>query len=265
MLNLMLAPKLEKNNIALFLDFDGTLVEIASTPEAVRVENNTIDLLEDIQRGLSGAFSLVSGRHFESIASLLDVNEYICACEHGSDIVLPSPLKYLEKNILPSDTGHTVSVLKKIEYVKEEVRGFSEQHGLICEIKKTSATIHYRLHPELEGGVKNFINGFKEGGDDFSVLSGKEIVEIRFESANKGTAIENLMALPPFKNRTPLFIGDDITDEYGFSFVNNYSSVLLNGVTTYGLSYHVGDGETCAKHRLKDVAHVHQFLRGLLI
>ncbi len=87
-------------------------------------------------------------------------------------------------------------------------------------------------------------------GAQYCILTGKRIVEIKPAGKDKGVAVLEFMREAPFKGRTPVFVGDDVTDEYGFATVNRLR----------GLSVKVGPERTAARWRLRDVAAVRAWL-----
>lgn len=261
-------------NVAVFLDFDGTLVDFAPSPEAVIIRQGLVDDLAKLSRQLNGAIAIVTGREYKVLSSLLDVSNIICACEHGSDIVFPDLWKTDNHNQDAGQRGthensdiHLHSHLEeKLEeqsnglnpkqqtIVRETVTRFAKELTLRSEAKKTSITLHYRNKPELEDTVLDFAENLAEQMPELELLKGKCVVEFRFTHKNKGTAIAALMDLSPFNGRTPVFLGDDVTDEFGFELVNQ-----LNGI-----SIKVGEGETTAKYKLESVEDVHKFISALV-
>ena len=121
----------------------------------------------------------------------------------------------------------------------------------MLENKGASLALHYRLAPHLasqaDGAMRELLGGL---GDEFELLSGKMLVEIKLSGKDKGTAIAEFMAERPFSGRTPVFIGDDLTDEYGFALVNSRR----------GHSVKVGSGASAARWRLADARAVRAWL-----
>lgn len=245
---------LTTENIALFLDFDGTLVDFAPAPDAVLVAPELPDTLQKLHSRLRGAFAIVSGRDFRSLSQVLDTSFCICACEHGADVVIPKALQLDAGTSVPNvaRTGTTITQEQEKE-VRDSVHRFSVLHNLRSETKKTSVTLHYREQPELQQTVEAFAQDKKSRFAALEILQGKCVVEFRFQQTHKGSAIETLMQASPFRGRQPVFLGDDVTDEFAFSVVNRLG----------GISIKVGEGDTQAMHRFSNVQHVHQCLTEL--
>jgi trehalose 6-phosphate phosphatase len=128
--------------------------------------------------------------------------------------------------------------------------------GLVLEDKQMALALHYRLAPQLEGTARTVIARARElAGEDFCVLEGKMVLELKPDGFSKPLAIAAFLAEPPFMGRTPVFVGDDRTDEPGFTFVEGMG----------GIAVHVGVADTRARWRLKNVAAVHEWLAALLL
>jgi trehalose 6-phosphate phosphatase len=230
---------------ALFLDVDGTLLEIAATPSSVCVPDELKHLLMRLTLRLDGAVALVSGRDLDDLDELFMPLRMCAAGIHGC--------------VLREASGCVVrppinpGVLSLVRY---EVAGFvRERPGLILEDKGYGFAVHYRLAPEHCDGVRELLLRLcARLGHAFRLQSGKSVLELRPSGYTKGTSIAQFMTQRPFSGRTPIFIGDDATDEDGFRTVNELG----------GISIKVGDaGQTCAQHRLRDVNEVRQWLETL--
>jgi trehalose 6-phosphate phosphatase len=127
--------------------------------------------------------------------------------------------------------------------------------ALLLEDKGLSLALHYRLAPTLASFAHRLMRTLqREIGSDYTVLGGKRIVELKPNGRDKGQAVTEFMAEPPFRGRLPVFVGDDVTDEYGFAVVNALG----------GHSIKVGRGVSEAKWRLGSVAAVRHWLeRGI--
>ena len=219
---------------ALFLDVDGTLVEIAAEPDSVHVDDTLVSLLADLQNSLDGAVALVSGRSVKTLDRLFAPLRLPAAGNHGLERRGRSgALRRPEPSI------HMPVILRKME-------AFAAQHpGVVVEDKTLSMGLHFRNCPEVEGAATALAQDLiGELGDGLYLQKGKMMVEIRPGQGDKGTAITDFMMEAPFRGRLPVFIGDDVTDESGFEQVNAQG----------GHSIRVGNGnKTAARYRVADV------------
>lgn len=213
---------------ALFLDFDGTLVDIAPQPEAVVVPPALIRTLESLQHYLGGAIAMISGRSIEQIDQFLQPIRLPVAGVHGVERRNAKG----EVSLLPSFP------LQVVEQAAQQL--VSEDARLLVEAKRGSIALHYRQAPELEGRCVETMRRAVEQSPGLTLLRGKMVVEAKPGGASKGAAIEAFMAEPPFCTRTPVFVGDDITDEVGFATVQRLR----------GLGVKIGEGASVAWQRI---------------
>lgn len=216
--------------IALFLDFDGTLVEIAPSPEDVRIDRRLPGALDALRQRLDGALALVSGRPVAFLDEMMAPHRFNAAGLHGAQIRLgdaDAPLA------APSEALHIA--------LRSMVRFANANVGVIVEDKRQSIALHWRLAPALADEALALMERIAaEIGPSMRLQRGKAVAELVPATASKGGAIDWLLQQDGYAGRTPVFIGDDITDEDGFAAVN----------AADGLSIRIGDGETCARHRL---------------
>lgn len=232
-------------NAALFLDFDGTLVEIARDPGLVVVPDALKAALAALPDRIGGALALVSGRAISDLDRLLDPVRLPAAGLHG-----------LERR-LTDGTIERAAAPGWVAEVAPEIELFAARHpGLRVENKRLTIAVHYRGAPELADQVRHFIDACAAGLDHSAhVQLGKMVVELRPAGRDKGAAIEAFMREPPFAGRVPVFAGDDLTDEHGFEAVNALG----------GQSVRVGPpAETEARLALPDVAAVHAWLQEIM-
>jgi trehalose 6-phosphate phosphatase len=201
-------PDLEK--WALFLDIDGTLLDIAATPEGVVVPSSLAPLLEQIRSGCGGAMALVTGREIMMVDRFFAPFQFTVAGIHGAEIRLPDGTR---KGMPPSPS---------LPHIVTELGAYVKQHeGLLLEEKGRAVAVHFRLNPtkgdEVEALVRRLV---EQDGLGLEVQPGKMVVEVRPARADKGNAIEILLDDPAFSGKLPLFIGDDWTDESAFRVVN---------------------------------------------
>ena len=219
---------------ALFLDLDGTLLDFADEPGGVEVSDRVRDLLGRLHELTGGAIAFVSGRTMDDIDHLLAPHKFPLAAVHGLE------LRDGEGRITRTEVDP--EVLTRIERVLG--RFVEENAETLLEHKGVSLALHYRKRPELEEAAIQLVEKtLSEVGANVKVLRGNKVVEIRPDGEDKGSAIVRFMKEAPFSGRTPVFIGDDATDEDGFRTVN-----ALGGV-----SVKVNSGETAAAARLPDV------------
>lgn len=223
---------------ALFLDFDGTLVDIAEQPDEVQVPPGLVQTLGYLKDYLGGAVAVISGRPIEQIDEFLRPLRLATAGVHGAE--------------RRSATGEmTLLSTFRLDEVEQAARQLAAQHaGLLVEGKRGSIALHYRQAPELEALCLSTMQTAVHASPGLTLLHGKMVVEAKPGGATKGGAIEDFMREPPFAGRTPLFIGDDITDEVGFSSVQRMG----------GLGVKVGGGPSVAWQR---IATPEQFRREL--
>lgn len=213
---------------ALFLDFDGTLVDIAPNPGDVVVPSGLVPTLIALQQYLGGAVAVVSGRPISQIDSFLAPLHLPVAGVHGAE-------RRMASGDVDRIKGHP------LERVQQAAQSLLQAHpDLLVEHKETSVAVHYRQRPELETLCLDTMQQAVEQSPGLTLLRGKMVVEAKPGSASKASAIEAFLGEPPFAGRTPVFIGDDITDEVGFAAVQRLG----------GLGVKVGEGPTVAWQRL---------------
>lgn len=221
---------------ALFVDFDGTLVDLAPTPTEIRVSAKLPGLLSGVADRLGGAVALVSGRSLADLAPLVAPFEGAMVGQHGSEIRYPD-------GRLSSGMGDGA-----IDAVRAALTSFAADHaGIMLEDKGGAIALHYRGAPDLGDACRQAArNAIEAGGGQLRAIDGNQVIELVPRRVGKGGAIVALAAELPFRGRTPVFVGDDTTDEDGFAAVD-----ALGGV-----SVKVGPGPTAAQYRLPDVAAV---------
>ena len=228
---------------ALFLDFDGTLVDIAVTPDAVVVPPKLRAILSACADAFDGAVAIVSGRPIEVLDALLDPLRLPAAGVHGLEMRMPDGT--VEEAAHPT-AGLAALRARFSSLAREDAR-------LVVEDKGPSLALHFRRAPERERELRELVAGAATPHSGHHVMHGKMVLEVRPAYADKGTAIGRLLDAPPFAGRRPVFAGDDITDEDGFATVNRRG----------GISIKVGAGETAATRRVPDVAALHAWLAAI--
>ncbi|TKT82627.1 trehalose-phosphatase [Aquamicrobium sp. LC103] len=198
------------DGVALFLDIDGTLLDIASAPDAVAVEPGLPEALGRLSDKLSGALALITGRPVDLVDRLFPGNRAFVSGLHGAE------LRDNEGNI------QRPKVNEAFERAREKVKSaVSGSAGVIFEDKGAAFAAHYRLAPERERDVGELMaEAARLAGDGWTLQTGKCVVELRPRGRDKGDALRNFMAKPPFRGRHPLAVGDDVTDETMFEAAN---------------------------------------------
>ncbi|MFC3127059.1 trehalose-phosphatase [Pseudoroseomonas globiformis] len=202
-------PPLPGADAALFLDLDGTLIEIAERPDAVVVPQHLPVLLTRLSAALDGAVAIVTGRGLEVARSLSGAPPIAFAAEHGSII----DSQGLPGSAIPG----TPPPPSPPPAWRDAAEAFVQAHpGMLLEEKRHGFVVHFRAVPEQGELAHAFLQGLVQG-TDFQVLPAHCAAELRPRAADKGTAVAWLMRHTPFARRTPLFIGDDVTDEHGIA------------------------------------------------
>lgn len=234
-------------NCALFLDFDGTLAELAPRPDAVAVSEELIDTLRRLHARLSGAVAVVSGRPLAQLDRLLAPLQLPGAGVHGVE------RRRADGQMVCIELSEHTAALDRLAVQAEAL---ATQHaGLLVERKPGAVALHYRLAPAFEAACLGLMAHAVAREPALALLHGKAVVEVKPQAATKGRAIEAFMHEPPFVGRQPLFAGDDITDEAGFAAVHQLG----------GHSIKVGGGVTLAHSRLPDPKALRDWLRGAAI
>ena len=229
---------------ALFLDIDGTLLDLAPEPQAVQVPPGLEARVGALALGLGGALALVSGRPLSDIDRFFPAG-FDAAGTHGAQWRLGG-----------TETAPGPEVQAALAEITPLLReGTDALPGVLVERKPHAIALHYRLAPEHSVQVRSLAGRAAQAlGPAFRLQEGKRVMEILPAQAGKGVAIERFMGHPPYAGRTPVFVGDDRTDEDGFAVVN----------TLAGLSVRVGDGgPTQARFRLHSPTEVRDWLAGL--
>jgi len=238
-------PPASSLNWAYFLDVDGTLINLADTPDAVRVDTALLDLIARLHRASGNALALVSGRMISDLQSRLGMPHLPLAGLHG-----------LERRDSAGRLWIHAAAPAAKSAIKEALQPILARHpGLLLEDKGLTLALHYRQAPMLAAYAHQLMGRFANApGQGLELQRGKCVVEIKPAGIDKGTAVAEYLAEPPFKGRRPVFIGDDLNDEHGFAEVNKLD----------GISIKVGKGASCARFRLPDVAAVRHWLGDAL-
>jgi trehalose 6-phosphate phosphatase len=238
---------LRANDLAFFLDVDGTLLEMAPTPDAVVVDQELLVMLRALVFGSGGAVALVSGRAIAALDELFKPLVLPCAGLHGFERRSASGT-YTRRPLPPGNL---------LNEAREALTRLVVQHpDLLLEDKRFSLALHYRQAPHLESLVNERVAALAAAlSPHFELQRGRCVAEIRPAQANKATAVAEFMQEEPFRGRRPLCLGDDLTDEYAFEWVN----------AAGGLSIAVGtERESHATAHLHSVAAARLWLHRLV-
>jgi len=192
-------------NAALLLDLDGTLLDFAATPETVVVPAGLSDTLRTIRDQLGGALAVVTGRTIAMIDTLLGDVPHAVAGEHGG-AVRRGPGAAIERPDLKPPPRHWLERGAMLE---------TAHPGSRFEAKPRGFGMHFRLAPDSGPAIHAALSDMIAESEDFHLLSGQMMWEIRPRGVDKGHGVAQLMQQPPFRGRLPVFIGDDVTDEDG--------------------------------------------------
>lgn len=228
---------------AYFLDVDGTLLEIRPRPEDVIADHALLALLGKLKEATNGALGLVSGRKIDDIDRIVAPLVLPAAGLHGAEIRF-------------SDGARTASQDDATKMARGPLADFVDAHpGLLLEDKGATIAVHFRQRPELASDVLAFLAALAQR-TGLSIQEGKMVAELKQAHHDKGRGIDALLEHSPFFGRRPVFIGDDLTDESGFRFVNARG----------GISVRVGTAEfaTDARYLLPDPSGVRMELFRLL-
>lgn len=224
---------------SLFLDFDGTLIELAPTPTSIHVDGALTLLLERLRERLGGRLAVVTGRAVEDVRSYLHPLSLAVAGSHG--------LEHADHGCEPTEVGRP----EALDAVIRRFRQLQLLHpGILVEEKPLGVALHYRraLHAEE---VCRTAAADAAAATDMIVQAGKLVFELRPAGADKGRALHRFMEQPPFAGTRPIFLGDDLTDEHGFKAARELG----------GAGVLVGEQRpTAALYRLPDVSAVKRWL-----
>jgi trehalose 6-phosphate phosphatase len=240
-------PTLRVGEIALFLDVDGTLVEIEREPGAVHVPERLCRILGRLNGVTDGALALVSGRSLEQLDHLFSPLCLSAAGLHG-----------LERRNLRTGVVRIEPDPLVFAPARAKLDRFAKDHaGVLLEDKQLTVALHYRNAPQYEDEAKALAHALVAGSEGALVLlEGKMVLELKPPGCDKGQAIAAFMDELPFRGRRPVFAGDDVTDEAGFAAINRFG----------GISIRIGADSraTAALYGHRDVGSMQDWLQSLL-
>lgn len=210
------SPPLPDSDWALFLDIDGTLLDIAETPDRVVVPAALRRDLAAAAAALGGALALVSGRALGNIDGLFDPLRLPASGQHGGEW-RPA-----------ADAAPEILVAPLPQALRDLADGLAARHaGLIVEHKSRALAVHYRHAPQLGPEIGSLLGAQLEGREGLMLMPGRLVWEIKDATQSKGTAVSRFMGAPAFAGRRPVFVGDDRTDEDGFRAAERHGGFAL--------------------------------------
>ncbi len=200
-----------------------------------------LGLIAQLYGTSGGAVALVSGRSLSDLEPRLGALRLPMAGQHG-----------LERRDAAGHLWMHAAPPSAMQAIRDALAPVLARHtGLLLEDKGLTLALHYRQAPHLAAYALRLMQRFAVNVDaGLEIQRGKCVAEIKPAGINKGTAVAAYLAEPPFRGRRPVFVGDDLNDEHGFAAVNRLD----------GISIKVGNGPSCARYRLRDVAAVRHWL-----
>ena len=203
---------------AFLLDMDGTLIDIAPTPDSVVVPPGLTDSLRNLRQRCNDAVAVVTGRPVAQVDALLGDAPFAVAGEHGA-VMRHGPGLALVTPDLPSAPQSWIDAAKTLA---------ARHPGASVELKRHGFVLHYRAVPDMADIFQLAMRGLlTERPSEFTLLAAKMAWEIRPVGIDKGHAVAGLMASSPFAGRVPVFVGDDVTDEDGMAEAERRGGVGL--------------------------------------
>ncbi len=234
-------PKDFSSTFAIFLDFDGTLVDLAPRPDAVQVSDTLRTLVAALSEAAGGALAIITGREIAVIDAFL------------SPLILPvAGLHGAERRAPDGTVDRLTPDRAALDTMRDQLADFANRHqGVLLEDKGLCLALHTRARPELMPAALSAVTvAMTPFAAAFELQPGKQVMEVRPRGVDKGAAIAAFLADAPFRGRRPIFVGDDRTDEPGFAVAE----------AAGGFGIKIGPGETAARYRLGSVNALHGWL-----
>lgn len=212
------APSRPRSPWCLFLDVDGTLLDLAATPDSVVVDEQLLALLRRVERSCDGAIALITGRSIAAVDALFEPLRLPVAGVHG-----------FERRNAHGHYFRPEFVGRGLDVLRAEVTAFAQSlRGVLLEDKGCAFALHFRQAPGLEETIRRHLARLVEPAlSAFELLDGDHAIEIKPIEYDKATAIEAFMQEDPFTGRTPVFIGDDTTDLDGFAAMKRFDGLAI--------------------------------------
>ncbi len=216
----MLLDLFDLNNVAIVLDVDGTFLDVTPTTYDVYVPSSLRHTLSGVSVPAGGALALVSGRPLRDIDLLFAPLHLPAIGGHGAEI-RPSANGYVDARRATS-LDHDL---------KQRLKEIAVRHpGVAVEDKGYSLGLHYHSAIERELEVINDVFRICKifQPDSYELVTGRDNIEVKAVGFDKGSAVRELMTHPPFAGRTPIFVGDDITDKTAFAVMPEFHGVAIS-------------------------------------
>ena len=234
------------NELAILLDIDGTLLDLAPTPREVWVPPGLAKTLNRLVERTNGALALVSGRSLNDIDLIFAPDQFAAVGGHGAEMRIEADSEAVAAHAPPMD--------KELKRRLAAIAKLSP--GILLEDKGYSLALHYRLAPHAEKAIYAAVSLIRADlpNAPIEVLPGKCVCEIKHSGFSKASGVRELMMREPFKGRRPLFIGDDVTDETVFAIMPDLE----------GLAFSVGRRAKGVNGHFDAPSDVREFLAHLL-
>lgn len=211
-------PVPHRRECCLFLDVDGTLLDIAPTPDAVQVDESLRALLRSSERACGGAVALVSGRTIADIDELFEPLFLPVAGMHGCE--RRDAQGYWRRQVSRS--------WEFLAFRERLCPAAAELPGVVVEDKDCGLSLHYRAVPHQQASLRAMLDRLATWiPDSYEILDGDHVIEVKPRNCHKGSAIESFLGEAPFAGRFPIFIGDDQTDLDGFEAVRKRGGLAV--------------------------------------
>lgn len=199
----LLSELVSRRKISLFLDFDGTLIDLAAAPDQVLVPHELVGQLHRLNARLDGRLAIITGRPLAALDGFLGPNHIKAVGSHGGEY----------RGAPPPPPPLSEASLQMVERLHHAIP------ALFVEHKPYGLAVHYRQEPDAASSVYDMMEQIAKS-ENLVIKTGKMLVEIGPADADKGRAVQTLMGTAPFHGSTPYFVGDDVTDEDGFHAVS---------------------------------------------
>ena len=232
-------PAISTGQLALFIDFDGTMVPIQDDPATLFLSPAQMQVLDGLHHAMGGALAVVSGRDVRDVSGRVPEGVWRVG-SHGLE-ALP-PFEVAASVAAPAPIA-LVAAFATLETAFDDVR---------LEIKGEVLALHYRANPDIGPQLLNEAAAIVAEFADYRLQHGKMVIEAKPLRANKGRALTALMQSAPFAGRLPVMVGDDATDE----------DAINAALSLGGWAVKVGPGLSAAPYRLEAPAQVWRWLES---